>query len=117
MDSHLKLAKLLAKFLDEEFKVLGVKFGFDPLIGLIPIVGDLLGLALSFYIIWIGVQMRIPHEAVSQMVANSITDFLLGIVPGVGDLADFIYKANTKNLKILEKYAMQGIIVEAELVT
>lgn len=103
MDSHLKIATYLTKFLDARFNIFGFKFGFDPLIGTIPIVGDIIPFILSLYIIWIGIQMRIPNEKIAMMLKNTVLDLFLGAIPLIGDLTDFFYKANLKNLKILNE--------------
>lgn len=103
MENHLKIAAHLTNLLDTKYKFLGFRFGVDPLLGVIPIIGDILPFVLSLYIIWIGIQFRIPNDKIAQMLKNSILDFLLGTIPLIGDLSDFFYKANVKNLQILNE--------------
>ncbi len=105
MDYHFKFAKTLTHLLDKNFKFLGFRFGLDPILGLVPILGDLVSLLLSLYIVWIGIQLRVPREIITRMISNVVFDFTLGLIPVVGDLADFLYKANSRNLDLLEKYA------------
>ncbi len=112
---HYKTAKWLTESLDSKFKVGPFKFGLDPIIGLIPWFGDLAGLILSLYIFWIGVKLRIPFDKLAQMLGNIALDFMLGIIPLVGDIADFTFKSNTRNLKILSEFA-PGDILEGEIV-
>ena len=102
---HLKNAQRIAKLLDSQFSILGFKFGLEPLIGLLPGLGDTITLFLSLYLFYVALQLKIPRTALIQMLFNIGFDFLVGSVPVVGDLADFFYKANTKNLQILERYA------------
>lgn len=111
------MARSLTKLLDGQFSVLGFKFGIDPLIGLIPGIGDVLSLLLSLYVVWIGFQMKIPIESLRTMIGNVVIDFILGSVPAVGDVADFIYKANSRNMKILETFVKGEQVVEGEVVS
>jgi hypothetical protein len=115
MDKHLKIAQALAKLMDGQFKILGIRFGLDPLIGLIPGIGDFLSLCLSGYILYIGFKMRIPQTALFKMVRNLLFDFVIGSLPVLGDIADVIYKANFKNLEILKQYTALSV-VEGEIV-
>lgn len=114
MDSHIKVAEALVQLLDNKFHFLGLRFGLDPLLGLIPGIGDFISAVISFYLVWIGVQMKMPKEKINEMIQHIITDFILGVIPIVGDVSDFVYKANEKNLKILKEYAA---IIEGQLIT
>lgn len=102
---HLKAAQYLSESLDSKFKVGPWSFGLDPIIGLIPIAGDIATTAVSLYIVWIGVQMRLPSDKIAQMMGNVIFDFLLDFIPILGQIADFAFKSNQRNLKILMDYA------------
>ena len=104
MENHLKSATILAKLLDEEFNVLGFRFGLDPIIGLIPGLGDALGLLLSLYIVWIGVQLKLPSDKIVLMVVNITLDFLIGAIPILGDIGDFVFKSNKYNLAIIRAH-------------
>jgi hypothetical protein len=105
MNSHLKTATNLTHILENQFQIGRFKFGLDPILGLIPGGGDLITAILSFYIVWIGIQMHLPGHKITQMISNIVVDFLLGLIPILGDASDFIFKANTKNLKILHDFA------------
>lgn len=112
---HLLIAANLTRMLESQFKIGKYRFGLDPILGLIPGGGDIISLALSFYIIWIAIQMRIPVDKLIQMMGNVVYDFFLGFIPILGDIADFAYKANTRNLEILKQYAPNDIL-EGEVV-
>jgi Domain of unknown function (DUF4112) len=77
--------------------------GLDPLIGLIPSVGDLIGALISMVIVVRAVQAGIPRVAVARMLANITIDTLVGSIPVFGDAFDFAYKSNLKNLQIYEQ--------------
>lgn len=84
-----------------------LKFGLDFLIGLIPGIGDTIMLCVSISIIVLGKGMGMPKAAIMRMIRNSFVDFFLGIIPFVGDIADFFYKANKANVRIMEKHWLE----------
>lgn len=98
----------MAKFLDSEFGIGPFKFGADPLIGLIPWIGDVISILISLYIYWVAVQFGIPRYAQYQILRNTIVDFVIGLVPVVGDAADFIYRSNRANMRILKRHLEKG---------
>lgn len=114
MTNHLKTATILAKLLDNKFNILGVRFGIDPLLGLIPGGGDLVSLLLSLYVVWIGVKMKLPSDKLARMTWNVVLDFGVGLIPILGDIVDLAYKANLRNLEILKHSGEE--IVEGEIV-
>lgn len=105
MNNYLKTAKQFSKLLDSQFSFLGFKFGLEPIIGLVPWLGDTITVLLSSYLIYIGIQMKLPRSVIVRMVANLSIDYIVSLVPIVGDAFDFFYKANDKNFKLLEKYS------------
>lgn len=116
MRKHLKTASYIANLLDNKFKVLGFRFGIDPLLGLIPGVGDAVSLALSLYIIWIGIKIELPKKMVFDMFMNTALDFLIGLVPVIGDIVDFTFKSNVINLgtiqEFMDKDAIKGEVAD-----
>lgn len=115
MERKIKTAKLLAKLLDSQFQVAGVKFGLDPIINIVPFVGDVAGALLSLFILRTAYQAGVSRSDFIKMIGNILLDFILGIVPYLGVIFDVFYKANIKNVKILEKYS-HGKFVEGEIV-
>jgi len=98
----------LAFLLDNAISLPGTKFrfGLDPILGLLGIAagsGDVVGGAVGAYIVFQAAQMGIPREVVWQMVINILIDSLVGLVPGLGDLLDFTWKANTRNMVLLDQ--------------
>jgi len=90
----------LAWLMDESIRIGPWSFGIDPLIGLIPGVGDMAGAVVSTIIIASAMKGGIPKSAVIRMVINVAVDSLGGAVPFVGDLFDFAYKSNIRNVQI-----------------
>lgn len=102
-----ELARLdrLASTLDSRFRLPGtpIRFGLDTVIGLIPGIGDTLVAAPSAWIIWRGHRMGIGKRHIARMIANSTADYVIGLVPVIGDLFDIGFKANLRNVAILRE--------------
>jgi hypothetical protein len=80
------------------------RIGFDALIGLIPGVGDLVGALLSSYIIAVAASQGLPASALARMAINVGLEAIVGLVPIVGDLFDAVWKANQRNIRLVEQF-------------
>ena len=89
--------------LDDAFAIPGTRFrfGLDPIIGLLPGVGDLVGAGLSMYLIAEAARLGAPKSLLVRMFGNMFTEVVIGLVPLVGDLFDFYWKANSRNRDLL----------------
>ncbi len=96
--------KRLSHNLDEAFTIPGTerKIGIDPIIGLIPGGGDLIGGALSIYIMHAGIRMGMPRAVIIRMFGNVALEFVIGCIPIIGDLFDATWKSNQRNVKLIE---------------
>ncbi len=115
---ELEQLKNLANLLDNKFEVLGIKFGIDPIVGLIP-GGDMIGLLLGLLIIKHGYEKKISKKGMTKMIINTVVDLLAGIIPVVGDVADFGIKSNIANIRIIEeeiRLRTNGVVVEEGVV-
>ncbi|MGV2828696.1 DUF4112 domain-containing protein [Myxosarcina sp. GI1(2024)] len=103
-----KIARLrrIAHLLDNAIAIpgIGYRIGLDPLIGLLPGGGDTVTGALGGYIIVEAARMGIPRRVIWQMVGNIIFDSILGTLPVIGDIFDVGWKANARNMALLEKH-------------
>jgi len=108
---RLEELRRLAVLLDSAFRIPGtnLRFGLDAVLGLIPGLGDMSTPAFSVLILVQGVRMRLPLVVQSRMVLNAALDMLFGLVPVVGDLIDIGWKANLRNLALLERHARPGV--------
>jgi len=106
----LELLRQWARIFDSQFRIPGtdIRFGIDPLLGLVPGVGDLASPILSMFMIWHGVKLRVPKIVIARMMLNALIDAGVGAIPLVGDLFDFGWKATEWNLALLERHAMPG---------
>ncbi|PID53646.1 MAG: hypothetical protein CSB46_06885 [Micrococcales bacterium] len=97
-------ARLTARVLDDLFTIPGtnIGIGLDALLGLVPGFGDAAGAALSSIIMVQAVQHGVPLPVMARMGVNVAIDAAIGIVPMVGDIGDVAYRANRKNLRLLE---------------
>ena len=83
---------------------IGYPIGMDAVIGLIPVLGDIFGVAMGTYIVWEARNLNMPTWHMARMVGNVAIDGVIGFVPLVGDVADFAFRSNSRNLKIVKKY-------------
>ncbi|HEY9831725.1 MAG TPA: DUF4112 domain-containing protein [Stenomitos sp.] len=104
--STFRRLRRLSHILDNAIPIPGTSYriGIDPIIGLLPGGGDFLGTAVSAYIVLEAARMGVPRDTLVQMVWNIIVDTLSGTVPVLGDLVDVTWKANTKNIVLLEEH-------------
>jgi len=82
----------------------GYRIGLDPLIGLIPGAGDWIGALLSLYFIYEAARLGLPMKILARMGANVAIESFLGVVPVIGDLFDFVWQANMRNLRLVEQH-------------
>lgn len=108
----------MAQLLDEAIRIpgLGWKIGADSIVGLVPVLGDVVGLALSGFVVWEGVKIGAPRPLLLKMTGFAALDALVGLVPLLGDVFDFAFKANRINARLLEDYLQEqerrhGVVV------
>lgn len=99
-------ARSLARLLDDLIRIPGtnIGIGLDPIIGLIPGVGDLLGGVMSSYILLVAAQEGAPTSVLVRMLGNIALDSIVGVVPVIGDLFDVGVKSNRRNVDLLDRY-------------
>lgn len=97
----------LSHYLDDFIRVPGIgwRFGLDSIVGLVPGVGDVSTLLASFYILTAAVRYRVPKITILRMALNLVIDFLVGSIPFLGDVFDFVWKSNRMNMDLLRSRA------------
>jgi len=95
----------LTRLMDGLFEIPLVKrkFGLDPLIGLVPVVGDLIPAAIGLYLVFEARELGASRWLQARMVGNLLLDLLVGAVPVLGDFFDLMFRAHHRNLKLLQK--------------
>ncbi|MDB4900542.1 MAG: hypothetical protein JWN53_2350 [Gemmatimonadetes bacterium] len=97
-------ARAIARLLDTAARVPGtsIRFGLDPLLGLVPGAGDLAGAVLSGYVVLLGARLGVSRIVILRMLTNVAIDTIGGTLPIIGDAFDVGWKSNTRNLALLE---------------
>ena len=105
-DPVLQRIRSLTHVLDNAIAIPGtrIRVGLDPLLGLLPGGGDVAGAVLSAYIVLEAARFGLPKETLMRMLTNLLLDMVLGTVPLVGDFFDATWKANSRNLDLLEAH-------------
>ncbi len=110
-DPHLERLRRWSELLDQAFRIPGtnIRFGWDVIVGLVPGIGDLSSPIFGALLIVQAYRMGVPKVVQARMVINAIVDALLGLVPGLGNVADVFWKANTWNMRLLDRHAQPGV--------
>lgn len=106
LPADLVALRRFAFLMDEAFAIPGtrIRVGLDALIGLVPGIGDIVGGMLSTWIIAGALRHRVPARIILRMVFNVAIDLIFGSIPVAGDVFDFLYEENMKNMRLLERY-------------
>ncbi|MEZ2303729.1 DUF4112 domain-containing protein [Microcoleus sp. EPA2] len=104
--ASLRRLRRISNLLDNAIPIPGTKYriGLDPILGLIPGGGDLISSIFAGYVVFKSAQMGVPQETLVQMAANIVFDTVAGTVPVAGDLLDVAWKANVKNIELLDAH-------------
>ena len=108
-EQRLALLRRVARLLDSAVLVPGTsfRFGLDPILGLIPGLGDLVSPLFTFGIIWQARELGLPRVVLMRMIVNVAIDTVVGLFPIAGDLFDFAWKSNDMNMALLERHAYE----------
>lgn len=111
----------MEKILERMFVIPGLNrpIGLDVILDFVPVVGDIAGAALGSYLVWEARNLGMSKWQMSRMAGNVGIDFLLGAIPWVGAIPDFLFRSNSRNLKIikrhLDKHHAAGATVEGQI--
>lgn len=92
--------------LERSFRIPGINYpvGLDAIIGLVPVLGDLVTTAMGAYLVWEARNLGMPKWKLWRMAGNVAFDTAIGAVPVVGDAADLLFRSNTRNLRIIKRH-------------
>jgi len=101
-----KRVETLEFLLERSFTIPGINrpVGLDAIVGLVPVVGDVITALMGAYLIWEARNLGMPKWKIWRMVGNLGVDTALGAVPLVGDAFDFLFRSNSRNLKIIKRH-------------
>lgn len=114
--------ELLERVLERAFVIPGLnrRVGLDAIVGLVPVVGDLAMAAMGAYLVWEGRNLGMGRFGLARMVGNIGVDTALGAIPLVGEVFDFAFRSNSRNLRIirahLDKHYPETGIIEGEVI-
>jgi hypothetical protein len=96
----------MEQLLENSFTIPGVNYrvGLDAVVGLVPVVGDFVTAAMGAWIVWEARNLGLPKWKIWRMAGNVALDTAVGAIPIVGDAADFLFRSNTRNLKIIRRH-------------
>jgi hypothetical protein len=98
--------EMLEMLLERSFVIPGINrpVGLDSIVGLVPVIGDFVTAAMGAYIVWEANNLGLPKWKLWRMAGNIALDTALGAVPLAGDVFDFLFKSNSRNLKIIKRH-------------
>jgi hypothetical protein len=104
-EAHQRL-RHIAKLMDSQIRVpvLGLRIGADAVLGLVPGIGDVLSGLIGAYLIYEAQRLGIPRSAMLRMIANVAFDTAIGAIPIAGDIWDFFFRSNDRNMQILARH-------------
>lgn len=97
----------MARLMDSKFEVLGIRFGVDALVGLVPVVGDLVTLAAGSAALFTSVRLKLPWHVHARIAANLVTDAGIGAIPVAGDAFDFLFRSHKRNFRLVEQQVLK----------
>ena len=99
-----RLSKL-TQVMDSAIRVPGTRFmvGLDPILGLLPVAGDVASMGVSSYLVWEARRLGLPRHVLIRMLGNVALDATLGAIPLLGDAFDVVFRANKRNMRLIEK--------------
>jgi NAD/NADP transhydrogenase beta subunit len=110
LTGKLKWVESIAHLLDDKFRIPGTKFrfGLDPIMNLIPFAGDVSGFLVGATLVWVMARHGVSRKVLILMGINICVDALIGAIPFAGQVFDFYYKSNTRNIKLLKEHYEEG---------
>lgn len=108
IDPRLKSVAKISKLMDSQFEIGGFKFGLDPILNLIPFAGDAATGMVSFALVYSMHKHGASGKIVVKMLWNVLVDLVVGAIPLLGWVFDFYFKANDRNIKLLNEHYLEG---------
>ncbi|MFB6300960.1 MAG: DUF4112 domain-containing protein [Halobacteriales archaeon] len=105
-DRTLDRVRAVAVLLDDAIEIprLGIRIGIDPIVGVLPIAGDVVTGLMSVYIIVEGIRLGLPRRALLRMLLNVLVDTGVGSLPVIGSIFDVVWRSNRRNVAIIERH-------------
>lgn len=98
----------IAHIMDNKYELFGFRFGLDPLLNLVPYVGDIIGFVVGTYLVVIMAKNGVSTKVIIKMFLNVVADLIIGGIPIIGKVADFFFKGNQRNVDLLKSHYYEG---------
>jgi len=108
LDNEFLWVERVSTLMDSKFSIGGFRFGLDPILGLFPIVGQGISFATALLLVLIMYRHGANSKVATKMLLNVMLDAGIGAIPLVGNVFDFFFKANKKNIRLLKAYHYEG---------
>lgn len=111
LTGQLKWVERIASVMDDKFRVPGTnfRFGLDPIMNLIPFAGDVSGMMVAGALLFVMARNGVSRKVLILMTVNICVDALIGGIPIIGQVSDFYFKANTRNIRLLKEHYQEGM--------
>ena len=108
---RIELLRRWSRLMDSAYRVPGtsIRFGWDPIVGLVPGVGDVATASFAVAVLYHAYRLGVPGVVLARMMLNVLIDLAAGLVPVAGDVADIAWKSNSLNLALLERHERPGV--------
>jgi hypothetical protein len=83
-----------------------VRVGLDPVVGLVPVIGDAISAVVGFWLVAEAARFGVPRIVVGRMVLNTVVDLVVGAIPVLGDMFDVVSRSNSRNLALFRRHAL-----------
>jgi len=113
VEEELAALRKFARVLDNQFEVMGVRFGADALVGLIPVAGDAVTLITGTAALYTSVRLKLPWHVHARVVMNLLTDAGIGAIPILGDAFDFFFRSHKRNFRLVEQHVLERAAKQA----
>lgn len=107
VDDELKWLQGMARLMDSRFQVMGIRFGADAVVGLVPVLGDAVTFAAGSTALMTSLRLRLPWHVHARIGANLLADATIGAVPLAGDVFDLFFRAHKRNFELIERHALK----------
>jgi hypothetical protein len=103
----LRRLEQVEKLFDRNFSFFGIRFGWDAVLGLVPVAGDTVAAGVGAWIFWKAQKLGVPRHLRGKMIGNIAFDYIFGAIPVLGTVVDVAFKANTRNVRMLKEHLLE----------
>ncbi|OFX02353.1 MAG: hypothetical protein A3E78_08960 [Alphaproteobacteria bacterium RIFCSPHIGHO2_12_FULL_63_12] len=114
VDEELKSIQAMARLLDSRFELMGIRFGADAIVGLVPVLGDAVTLLAGSAALATSMRLRLPWHVHARIAGNLVTDAAIGAVPLLGDAFDLFFRSHKRNFRLVERHVLKRAAAQSK---